>query len=48
MHLVLITREAPLLPIARLRAQGQIVEIHQEDLRFTSVEAAEILRDLVE
>jgi LuxR family maltose regulon positive regulatory protein len=48
MHLVLITRTDPLLPVARLRAQGQILEIHQDDLRFSSTEVGEFLQDLME
>jgi LuxR family maltose regulon positive regulatory protein len=41
MHMVLLTREDPPLPIARLRAQGQVTEIGQRDLRFTAEEAAD-------
>ncbi len=41
MHLVVLTREDPLLPVARLRARGQLLEIRQNDLRFTPYEAAE-------
>ncbi len=43
MHLVLLTREDPLLPVARLRARGQLLEIRQEDLRFTKDETTEFL-----
>jgi LuxR family transcriptional regulator, maltose regulon positive regulatory protein len=43
MHLVLMTREDPLLPIPRLRARGQVLEIRQEDLCFTVQEAADFL-----
>ena len=43
MHLVILTREDPLLPVARLRARGQLLEIRQEDLRFTREEIAEFL-----
>jgi LuxR family transcriptional regulator, maltose regulon positive regulatory protein len=39
LHLVLVTREDPLLPLARLRANNQMTEIRAEDLRFTSSEA---------
>jgi LuxR family maltose regulon positive regulatory protein len=35
MHLVLSTRADPPWPLARLRAQGEIVELRTEDLRFT-------------
>ena len=37
-HLVVITREDPLLPVPRLRARGQALEIRQEDMRFSSEE----------
>jgi LuxR family maltose regulon positive regulatory protein len=43
MHLVIATREDPHLPLARLRARGQLTEIRSSDLRFTSSEAAEFL-----
>ena len=35
LHLVLLTREDPLLPVAQLRARGQVLEVRQDDLRFT-------------
>jgi LuxR family maltose regulon positive regulatory protein len=43
MHLVIATREDPHLPLARLRARGQLSELRASDLRFTPVEAAEFL-----
>src|SRR5437588_6076660 len=43
MHLVIITREDPQLPLARLRARGQLTELRAVDLRFTPSEAAEFL-----
>ena len=43
MHLVIISREDPPLPLSRWRVRGQIVEIRQEDLRFTAVESAAFL-----
>jgi LuxR family maltose regulon positive regulatory protein len=43
LHLVVATRADPPLPAARLRARGQLVELHQSDLRFTAQEAAEFL-----
>lgn len=43
MHLVIATREDPSLPLARLRARGQLTEIRAHDLRFTQSEAAEFL-----
>jgi LuxR family maltose regulon positive regulatory protein len=42
-HLVILTREDPLIPITRLRARGQVLEIRQDDLRFTVGETAEFL-----
>ncbi len=43
MHLVIATREDPSLPLARLRARGQLTELRASDLRFTPAEAAEFL-----
>jgi LuxR family maltose regulon positive regulatory protein len=43
LHLVLISRHNPPLPLARLRARGQITEIRSRDLRFTAEEAAAYL-----
>jgi LuxR family maltose regulon positive regulatory protein len=43
MHLVIVTREDPNLPLARLRARGQLTEVRVADLRFTPAEAAEFL-----
>jgi LuxR family maltose regulon positive regulatory protein len=43
LHLALATREDPGLPLARLRGQGQLVELRAGDLRFTPAEAAEFL-----
>lgn len=38
MHLVLITREDPLLPLSRLRANNQMMELRAGDLRFSERE----------
>src|SRR2546425_12733596 len=43
MHLVIATREDPPLPLARLRARGQLTELRATDLRFTPSEAAGFL-----
>ena len=43
MHVALVTRTEPALPLARLRAQGQLTELRQEDLRFGPDEAAAFL-----
>lgn len=42
-HLILITREDPPLPLARLRARGQMTEVRALDLRFTPEETREFL-----
>jgi LuxR family maltose regulon positive regulatory protein len=42
-RLAMATRADPPLPLARLRARGELVEIRAEDLRFTDAEAAELL-----
>jgi LuxR family maltose regulon positive regulatory protein len=46
-HLVILTRADPLLPLSRLRARGHLVEIRAEHLRFTPHEAAAFLNDLM-
>jgi LuxR family maltose regulon positive regulatory protein len=43
MHLIIATREDPSLPLARLRARGQLTELRAADLQFTPAEAAEFL-----
>jgi len=43
LHLVIATREDPLLPLSRLRARGQMTELRAADLRFMSEETAEFL-----
>ncbi|MEL7435046.1 MAG: hypothetical protein AAFN11_13960 [Chloroflexota bacterium] len=40
MHLVMITREDPQLPLSRLRVRDQLTELRASDLRFTLDEAA--------
>ena len=47
MHLVITTREDPHLPLARLRAQGQLNEVRAADLRFTAAEAADFLNQVM-
>jgi LuxR family maltose regulon positive regulatory protein len=41
--LVLITRADPALPLARMRARRQLVEVRQHDLRFLPQEAQEFI-----
>src|SRR5919199_1243693 len=45
LHLVIATREDPPLPLARLRARGQLTELRAADLRFTPTEAAAFLKE---
>ena len=47
LHLVIATREDPSLPLARLRARGQMTELRADDLRFTPSEAAEFLNQVM-
>ncbi len=42
-RLVIVTRADPPLPLARLRARGELTELRAEDLRFSASEAAELL-----
>jgi LuxR family maltose regulon positive regulatory protein len=48
LHLVLLTREDPPLPLARLRAHNQMTEIRARDLRFTGDESARFLGQVLE
>ena len=48
MHLVLATRADPPLPLARLRAQGQLSEVRTADLRFGALETSAFLREVME
>jgi LuxR family maltose regulon positive regulatory protein len=47
MHLIIASREDPPLPLARLRARGQLTEVRATDLRFTSSEAVEFLNQVM-
>jgi LuxR family transcriptional regulator, maltose regulon positive regulatory protein len=44
-HVVLSTRVDPPLPLARLRASGELAELRVAELEFTDAEAAGLLRD---
>src|SRR4030065_646323 len=46
-HLVIATREDPPLPLARLRARGQLTELRAADLRFTPAEGAAFLNRMM-
>ena len=45
LQVVLASRADPPLPLARLRARGQLVELRERDLRFTTEETAALLRE---
>ena len=47
LHLVLASRSDPPLPLARLRARGQLAEVRAVGLRFTQEEAAALLGEAV-
>src|SRR5262245_12380107 len=47
-HLIMIGRADPPLPLARLRGRGQLNEVRAADLRFTSQEAALFLNQIME
>jgi len=47
LHLVVSTRADPPLPIARLRARGQLTELRAADLRFTAEESAAFLNGVM-
>ncbi|MGH3147379.1 MAG: helix-turn-helix transcriptional regulator, partial [Rubrobacter sp.] len=47
-HLIIATREDPNLPLARLRARGQLSELRAADLRFAPSEAAEFLNSVMD
>ena len=46
-HLVVSTRADPRLPLGRLRAGGELVEVRAADLRFTPNEVAAYLNDVI-
>ncbi|MGZ4582231.1 MAG: LuxR C-terminal-related transcriptional regulator [Nocardioidaceae bacterium] len=47
LHLVIAGRADPALPLARLRARGELVEIRAADLRFTAEEAVAYLNGVM-
>jgi LuxR family maltose regulon positive regulatory protein len=47
LHLVLATRSDPLLPLARLRASGDLAELRTDDLRFEASEAHHLLNKVL-
>jgi LuxR family maltose regulon positive regulatory protein len=48
LHLAIITRDDPPLPLARLRARSQLTELRVTDLRFARSEAAEFLNQAMD
>lgn len=48
LHLAIVTREDPPLPLARLRVRDQLTELRAADLRFTSAEAAAFLKEVMD
>jgi LuxR family transcriptional regulator, maltose regulon positive regulatory protein len=46
LHLIIASRSDPPLPLARLRAGGQLTELRAADLRFTPNEAAAFLQEV--
>ena len=47
LRLVLATRSDPMLPLARLRASGDLVEMRSDELRFEAIEAHHLLNDVL-
>jgi LuxR family transcriptional regulator, maltose regulon positive regulatory protein len=47
LHVVIASRADPSLPLARLRARGELIEIRAAELRFTPDEAAAYLNELM-
>ena len=47
MHLAIATRSDPPLPLARMRARGELCELRAEDLRFTLEEASAFFQQTI-
>ena len=47
MHIVLLSRMVPALPLARYRANNHLIEITAEQLRFTNEETGEFLNEVM-
>lgn len=47
LHLVILSRADPALPLARLRARGDLAELRAADLRFSAAEAAAFLGEVM-
>lgn len=48
LHLVLVTREDPTLPLARFRANSLLTEVRAADLRFSQAESAQFLNQVMD
>ncbi|HSF83452.1 MAG TPA: LuxR C-terminal-related transcriptional regulator [Anaerolineales bacterium] len=48
LHLVIVSRADPPLPLARLRARGQLTELRQLDLAMTRAEVSQFLHKLMD
>ena len=48
LHVVISTREDPPLPLPRMRGRGVLCELRAQDLRFTTDEAADFLRSVMD
>ena len=48
LHLIIASRADPPLPLARLRARGQLTELRAHDLRFALGEAATFLQEVMD
>lgn len=47
LHLAVVTRSVPGLPLARLRARGQLTELRAADLRFSPGETGALLNEVL-
>jgi LuxR family maltose regulon positive regulatory protein len=48
MHLIIVTRADPNLPLARLRSQRQLADIRAQDLMFTAEETAQFFQRMLD
>lgn len=48
LHVILLTRREPSLPLAKLRMRGQVTDIRSQDLRFSAHEAAAFMQHAID
>jgi LuxR family maltose regulon positive regulatory protein len=48
LHLVLLSRSDPIIPLARMRARNQVLDVRAQDLRFDPPEVAAFLEEVME